>query len=120
MSVDSFTLWAIHNNGQMEPVDIQKLKAELLQDQECESQWAVLLAGLCYRLDGCEDPQVEGAMQWVRNQMDRTAAPPAPPMQAPPPPHKKPDPPRAVLYTFGFCAIFGAYNAVTWLWSLVH
>tara|TARA_R110002012_G_scaffold170775_2_gene335361 strand:+ start:5466 stop:5831 length:366 start_codon:yes stop_codon:yes gene_type:complete len=119
-----FTLWAIHNNGQMEPVDLQKLRAEILHDEQCESQWAALLAGLCYRLDGSADPQVEDAMQWVRNQMDRSADAPAPitsqaaaPAEPEPP---KPDPPKAVLVTFGLCAILGAYTVVDWLWSLVY
>jgi hypothetical protein len=122
--MDSFTLWAIHNNGQMEPVDMQELKAELMQDQHCESQWAALLAGLCYRLDGCNDPQVEDAMQWVRKQMNSTTDAPTPirpPAAAPVEPEPpKPDPPKAVLVTFGLCAILGAYTFVDWLWSLVY
>ena len=115
-----FTLWAIHNNGQMEPVDIQKLKAELIHDEQCESQWAVLFAGLCYRLDGREDPQVESVMQWVRNEMEGTASPTAKPIEPSAAAPAKPEPPKAVLVTFGLCAILGAYTLVNWLWSSVH
>lgn len=109
-----FTLWALHKNGKMQPLDLEAMRRELAATDHPAPAW-VMLGGLLERLDGCPDPQVQGAMAWVEEQLEQAANLAKPP---PPPPEPK-QPPAALLASFGICAIVGAGTVVHWLWRLV-
>ena len=112
MRPEPFTLWALHSNGRMEPLDMEALRRELEVTGQPAPAWEVL-GGLMERLEGCPDPQVNGALAWADGQLDRAAKG----IEA-----REGDivrqPPQAVLTTFGLCALIGAGTVVSWLWQL--
>ena len=113
----SFTLLALHNNGRMEPVDVEQLIEELTRPDEAPA-W-VVLGGLMDRLEGCDDPQVQSAIGWVEGQLAEASAI-----------HRSRQPeqqtqsarqfPQPVLTAFGLCFLVGAWTVLSWFWRLTQ
>jgi hypothetical protein len=113
MRDERVTLWALHSSGRMEPMDLEALRRELQLTGHSAPAWQVL-GGLMERLDGCPDPQVNGALAWADGELCKAAKA----AKAADEGETVAQPPQAVLTAFGVCALFGAYKMVSWLWQL--